>query len=101
MEITEVYYTDNNYGINNYYSKWLDMRAISSIRLTTIVNQVHSIGAQWSVDNNYNIIDTNETIGLTGYNSIQYPVRARYCRLFVRNIAVTPCSITLQAFYKK
>lgn len=101
MEITEVYYNNNNYGVNSYYSRWLDMRSISSVRLTTIVNQNHSIGAQWAVDRNYNIIQTNETTGLTGYNSVQYPVQGRYCRLFIRNIAVVPCSLTLQAFYRK
>lgn len=100
-EIENIFFSDANYNVNNYYSEWVNMAQLQYIRFTSFCNQVHDKGIEWAIDTNYNVIEDDTTAGLNNYDYREYPVKGRYGRLYIRNIAALPCNIELQAFYNK
>lgn len=99
-EIREVYINNPTYPNITYITEWLNVSSSVSLTFTIFEDNNCDIVLDWAIDNNYNIINT-ETTALIGGNSttIYTPVKNRFVRLSVINIAVQPSVLEVQGFH--
>lgn len=99
-EIREVYVNNPIYPNNSYISEWLNVSSSLSLTFTIFEDNNCDVVLDWATDNNYNIINT-ETTALVGGNSltIYTPVKNRFVRLSILNIAIQPSVLELQGFH--
>lgn len=93
---------DNNFGLTSYVSEWFNVSGFTDFSFIAFCSVNCDQVIEYAVDRNYEIIET-ETYSLTGgiSNDVVKPVRTRYVRFSVKNIASNPCTLQTQAFYNE
>jgi hypothetical protein len=98
-EIKELFNNEASYNFVDYTSEWLNCSVLKSIVITTFLDCNYTVSIEWSVDNNYFIIE-KETVNKLAdeMHTFESDILARFCRLKIENIAI-PCLLQSQGFF--
>jgi hypothetical protein len=98
-EIKELFNNEASYNFVDYTSEWLNCSALKSIVITTFLDCDYTVSIEWSIDNDYFIIETDTVNKLASeINTFQSDIKARFCRLKIENISI-PCLLQSQGFF--
>ncbi|MHA2039582.1 MAG: hypothetical protein ACW98X_24440 [Promethearchaeota archaeon] len=99
-ELTEAFINLTDYPDPTYVTEWFNVSSSQNIVFTAFSDQNFDMVVEWSVDNQHQIIDTdvkNIVGGSTG--EFFLPIKSRFARLSVINIASNPAVLRVQAFF--
>jgi len=99
-EIQQVFQNTPNFNNSSFETQFIFLGDISTLKFTVFCDQNCDFGFRWSVDNNFQVIDT-DTFSLTGGTTgeVIQPITARYCQFFVNNFASLPVDLKTQSFF--
>ena len=98
-EIKELFNNEASYNFVDYTSEWLNCSVLKSIVITTFLDCNYTVSIEWSVDNNYSIIEIDTVNKLADeVHTFELDILARFCRLKITNISI-PCLLQSQGFF--
>ena len=100
-EIIEIYQYSPINNTTSWESEILNIVSARYITFTVFCSENYDITVEWSISEDFvNIIDTdNKSVTGGESGSLQIPVKAKYIRFRVDNIASTPNILCTQGFF--
>jgi hypothetical protein len=99
-ELIEAYINDPVYPDPTYVTEWFNISSSQSLVFTAYCDQDFDMVIDWAVDSQYQIIDTDVKSQL-GSDTGEFfiPVKTRFARFSVINIAASPSILRVQGFF--
>jgi hypothetical protein len=100
-EIIEIFQCSPTNNSTSWVSEILNFVAVNYIIFTTYCDEDYDIKIEWSFTSDFiNIIDIDSQSIIGGNsNSLRLPIKAKYARFTVENIAATPNRLCTQGFF--
>ena len=99
-ELLELYQNDPSYASNEFISNWYYVADTTFLTYTHSCSKNHTYGFEWTIDVEHEIFHTDNYDGdADTYYTQTVPLKGRFVRFYVKNIASTPSELKTQVFF--
>ena len=98
-ELLELYQNNPSYASNEYISNWYYVADTTFLTYTHSSSEIHTYGFEWTIDVKHEIFHTDNYVGVADtYYTQTVPLKSRFVRFYVKNIASVPSDLKTSIF---